>query len=103
MGTGTANWRGIVHRSGGAVVGVGAQFHFGLYGIDTPAAPELSAADAATVKAAAAQSDTATINAVQATGWATWWNTTATGLTNAGAPAGTLVTACRDWFLNVDW
>lgn len=100
MGTSSANWRGIVHRSGGVLVGVSAQFHFGNYGIDTANAPEITGTAAATISAAAAQSDTATINAVQATGWASWWNATASDLVSAGAPAGTLVTACRDWFLH---
>lgn len=103
MGTSSANWRGVVHRSAGAVVGVGNSFHFGTYGIQTGAWAEISPSDAAAIKSASAQSDTATVNAVLASAWATDWTSTAAALSNAGAPAGVLPTACRDWFNNVSF
>lgn len=100
MGTSSANWRGVVHRSNGQLVGIGNAFHFGLYGIDTGPWSEVLPTAAASIQAAAAQSDSATVSAVLATAWASDWAATANALNAAGAPAGTLVTSCRDWFNN---
>ena len=100
MGTSTVNWRGIVHRTAGALVGVSARVHFGDYSIDIGEAPEMSPADASTVKAQAAQSVAAMVSAIGSTAWASWWTGAQSAFTAAGAPAGSLGAAARDWFLD---
>ena len=101
MGGGVANWYGIVHRNPGTLVGLSARFHFGTWQIDTGEWAEITPTEAASIQAACAQSDTATVNAVMATGWASDW--TATALANAGAAAGVLPTALRDWMNHVSF
>lgn len=102
-GTSSVNWRGIVHRCAGQVAGIAAQVHFGTYNVNTSESPEIGESDAHTIQTLAAvtpsqAADAALVSAIQGTAWSSWWSSTATALTNAGAPAGTLLAACRDWF-----
>lgn len=103
MGGGVSNWYGIIHRQPGVLVGVSARFHFGAWGVDTVDWTEIPPSEAAAIKYGASQSDTATVNAVMASGWASDWTATATALSNAGAPAGVLPTAVRDWMNHVSF